>query len=120
MNDVLWVKIETTKGGREVWVIRGRIAQSVFEDIVANRVQQGYFRVDEVYWITPDYDDQGNDCGDKIVQYGEGDLDAHKGDLYLKVEHLISLAPIDGEMEIAKLQKKDQPHLSLVSPLHPK
>ncbi|WP_086930892.1 hypothetical protein [Agarilytica rhodophyticola] len=119
MEELMWVKIETTKGNDDIWSFKGQILKAVFEGIISNQLNEGYFKLDKVYWITTNYDDNGDEYGEKLYQYGKGNLKSHRGDTYLKIEHLVTIAPIDGEMELAKFQKDKGKTLSLVSPIRP-
>jgi len=65
----------------------------------------------------PEYDDNGNEAGETLLQYGKGDFFAYAGDLYLKIEHLVGIAPIDGDIELAKYADKDKNQLSVVVPI---
>lgn len=117
MKDLLWVKIETTKGTDDTWCFKGQIEKTVFNRIVSNKLSQGYFKLDNVYWIINQYDDDSNSQEDILYQYGKDKLDAYNGELFLRIEHLVSIAPIDGEKELARLNKNDRSHLSLVTPI---
>lgn len=117
MADVLWVKIETTKANDDIWSFKGKMERAVFERIIKNRMKSGYFRLDKVYWISSRYDDYGNEKGETLYQYGRENLQALRGDLYLKVEHVVSIAPIDGDMELARFNQPDKKTLCVVSPI---
>lgn len=119
MEDFVWVKIETTKANDDIWSFKGQLLKAVFEGIVSNRLTSGYFRLDKVYWVTVRYDEYGNEKGEKLHQYGKDKLEAYHGDLYLKIEHVVSIAPVNGEMELAKFNKDEVKHLSVVSPIRP-
>lgn len=119
MEDLVWIKIETTKSNDDVWSFKGQVLKAVFESIVSNQLTTGYFKLDKVYWVSANYDDEGNRKGESLYQYGKDKLKTHKGELYLKIEHLVSIAPIDGEMELASFKKNKAEHLSLVSPIRP-
>ncbi len=118
MEELIWVKIETTKANDNVWSFKGQMLNGVFEGIVSNQLTLGYFKLDKVYWIMQDYDDSDNQKGEKLYQYGKDKLKAYKGNLYLKIEHLVSIAPIDGEMELSEFKKDKENPLSLVTPIH--
>jgi len=117
MKEMIWVRIETTKGNEDIWSLKGQIECSVFDAIVNNCQATGYFKLSKVYWINTAYDDYGNAKGEKLYEYGKGKLAAYHGDLYLRVEHVVSIAPIDGESELARYRKKEEPPLSVVSPI---
>jgi len=117
MDELVWVKVETTKATDDVWSFSGKMLKAVFEGIINNQLTSGYFKLDKVYWVLNTYDDNGNEDGEKLYQYGKDKLKANKGELFLKVEHVVSIAPIDGEMELAKFNKTDEKPLSVVSPI---
>ncbi len=117
MNELVWVKIETTKSSDDIWTFKGQILKAVFEGIISNQLKQGYFKLENVYWIITEYDDYGEEKGRNLRQYGKGKLDALYGDLYLKIEQLVSLAPIDGEAELAKFNTQAKKALSVVTPI---
>ncbi len=117
MEELIWVKIETTKSNDDVWSFKGQILKGVLEGIISNQLMVGYFKLDKVYWISTKYDDYGNEKGEKLIQYGKDKLKAYEGPLYLKIEHLVSIAPIDGEMELARFKKGKENHLNLVTPI---
>ena len=119
MEELIWVKIETTKGNDDVWSFKGQLLKAVFDGIVSNQLTSGYFKLDKVYWITTSYSDDGEDLGENLYQYGKEKFKAYNGDLFLKIEHLVSIAPINGEMELAKFENKETKALSLVSPIRP-
>ena len=117
MNELMWVQIETTKSNDDVWVFKGQVLRAIFEGIISNQLTHGYFRLTNVYWIVTDYDDCGEEKGRSLRQYGKGQYDAHHGDLYLKIEQLVTLAPIDGEAELAKFTTQAKKSLSVVTPI---
>lgn len=120
MNDLVWVKIETTKGTTDgTWSLKGRILKAIFDAIISNQLLSGYFKLDDVYWVSMEYDDFGNEQGEKLYRYGLDKLKAYQGDLFLKIEHLVSIAPIDGELELAMFSKKEEKSLSVVRPIRP-
>lgn len=120
MEETIWVEIETTKSTDEVWTFKGQMQKVVFDGIVSNRLASGYLKLDKVYWIAGSYDENGNRVGDKLFEYGEGNkLKAYRGDMYLKIENLVSISPIDVVMDKARVKKPDEKHLSLVSPIKP-
>ena len=116
MNELVWVRIETTKSNDDVWSLKGQMLRAVFDGIISNQLTHGYFKLENVYWIVTDYDDCGNEKGETLYQYGRDKLKAYRGDLYLKVEHLVSVAPLDGEAELARFDS-DKNNLSLVTPI---
>lgn len=117
MEDLMWIKVETTKSNDDIWSFKGKVLRAVFEGIISNQLTSGYFKLDNVYWISAKYDDYGNWSRDTLHQYGKGQWASHYGELYLKIEHLVSIAPIDGEMELAKYQSLESNHLCVVSPI---
>ncbi|WP_018415654.1 hypothetical protein [Teredinibacter turnerae] len=117
MSETIWVKIETTKGNDDVWSFKGLMWQRDFEKITSNEQRDGYFQLNKVYWISTIYDDSGNSEEEKLYQYGKGKLEAFRGDLYLKVEHLVSIAPIDGASELERYQKRQNSPLRAVTPI---
>lgn len=117
MNGLSWVKIETTKSNDEIWSLKGLISEEIFKGIISNELESGYFKLDQVYWLSPKYDDYGNEQDEELYQYGKGKLKAYKGSLYLKIEHLVSIAPIDGEQELAMYDKAKEKSLSVVTPI---
>ena len=117
MNELIWVKIETTKSSDDVWTFKGQILRAVFEGIISNQLTNGYFKLSNVYWLVTEYDDYGEKTGTTLRQYGKGTLDALHGDLYLKIEQLVSLAPIDGEAELAKFNTQAKKALRVVTPI---
>lgn len=119
MEDLVWVKIETTKSNDDVWSLKGQILKAVLEGMVSNQLTIGYFKLAKVYWISNKYDEDGNKQGEQLCQYGKDKLKALKGDLYLRIEHVVSIAPLDGEMELASFKNTETKHLSLVSPIRP-
>lgn len=119
MENLLWVKIETTKAIDDIWSFKGQILKAVFEGIVSNQLTTGYFKLDKVYWTSTKYDEDGNAQGENLYQYGKDRLKAHRGELYLRIEHLVSIAPIHGEMELARFRKFEDNPLSLVVPIRP-
>ncbi len=117
MDELIWVKVETTKANDDVWWYKGQILKGVFEGIVSNHLATGYFKLDKVYWISQKYDDYGKHKGETLFQYGKDTLKVYEGALYLKIEHLVSIAPIDGEMELGKFDKNKDKPLKLVTPI---
>ena len=116
MDELIWIEVETTKSSDTVWLFKGKILQAVFEAIVTNKLKSGYFKLDNVYWTSTTYDDYGNAKGKKINQYGKEKWDAYEGSIYLKIEHLVSISPFDGEKDLAKFAEKKNP-LSVVRPI---
>ncbi|GAB1267763.1 hypothetical protein NBRC116493_10160 [Aurantivibrio infirmus] len=116
MEQLRCVKIETTKLNDNVWGYKGQILKAVFEGIVSNQLNAGYFKLDNVYWVSANYDDNGDEKEDQLFQFGKGKLNAYEGSLYLKIEHLVSIAPINGELELAKFNKDKVAYLNLVTP----
>lgn len=115
MENKLWIQVETTKSTDETWTFKGLIEQSVFDAITSNKVSSGYFKLERVYWISSFYDEHGNRKGDRLYEYGgEGRLKAFKGDLHLKVDDLVSLAPIDAEVDKARVKVANKEHLAAV------
>ena len=119
MEELLWVRIETTKSNDDIWSIKGQILKAIFDGMVSNQLTTGYFKLSKVYWIAATYDEEGNELEEKLYQYGQDKLEAYHGDLYLKIEHLVSIAPIDAERELTRFKKNEDKHLSLVSPIRP-
>lgn len=115
MEDLIWVKIETTKGNNDVWSFKGQVVKSIFENIVSGQLTSGFFKMQEVYWIVTNYSNDGSNQGKELYQYGKGELKAYRGDMYSRIDHLVTIAPIDGEMEIAQYDKDKGKHLSVVS-----
>ena len=119
MDELIWVRIETTKSNNDIWAFKGQISKEVFEGVVCNKLTSGYFKLEKVYWITTQYDDDGNELAEKLYRYGQDKLKAFAGHLYLRIEHLVSIAPIDGELELAEFLTPKQKPLSLVTPIRP-
>lgn len=119
MNELIWVKIETTKGNDDVWSFKGTLERAVFANIVSNQLTTGYIKLSDVYWTINRYDNKGDSIGEDLYQYGKGELSVYHGELYLKIDHLVSIAPINGEEEIAKFTKSEKKHLSVVTPIAP-
>lgn len=117
MEELVWVEVETTKANDSVWTFKGQILSAVFEAIVSNQLTSGYFKLDKVYWISSRYDDYRNKREEKLCQYGKDKLKAYKGNIYLRIEHLVSISPFDGEMELARFNKESESHLSVVTPI---
>lgn len=117
MENFVWVEIETTKANDSVWSFKGKMLKAVFEGIASNQLTVGYFKLDKVYWVSTKYDDYRNKKGDKLCQYGKDKLKVYKGDMYLRIEHVVSISPIDGELELSKFAKGEEKHLSLVTPI---
>ena len=115
MDELMWVEIETTKANDSIWSFKGQILKAVFEGIVSNQLTRGYFKLDKVYWLSTNYDYPRKGKDEKLHQYGKDKLNAYKGNIYLKIEHVVSISPLDGEMELSKFNK-DKP-LSLVTPI---
>jgi len=117
MKELMWIRIETNKSNDDLWSLKGQILKSDFERIVSNEMTSGYFRLERVYWISSALDEYGDNQEEKLYEYGKDNFKAYSGDLYLKAEHLISIAPIDGEMELERFRKTEEKPLSLVSPI---
>ncbi|TVZ37323.1 hypothetical protein P886_1664 [Alteromonadaceae bacterium 2753L.S.0a.02] len=117
MENTIWVQIETTKANDSVWSFKGEMSQRDFKAITDNRRSNGYFKLDKVYWISSSYDDCGNEKGGTLYQYGQENLRAFRGELYLRIEHLVSIAPIDAELDLESFKAAQQKHLSVVTPI---
>lgn len=120
MDNLIWVKVETTKATDDIWSFKGQLPSTVFDAILSNQLTRGFIKLDKVYWINTKYDDYGNEDGLELCEYGEkGRLEAYRGDLFLKVEHLVSIAPLDREIDVARFKGKEEKHLSVVCPIRP-
>lgn len=115
MEELIWVKIETNKGNDDVWSFKGQVIKSIFESIVSGQLTSGFFKMQQVYWIVHNYNDEGTKQGKELYQYGRGELKAYRGEMYSRIDHLVTIAPIDGEMELAQYDKEKGKHLSIVS-----
>ena len=49
MEELIWVKIETTKGSDDVWSFKGQVVKSIFESIVSGQLTSGFFKMKQVY-----------------------------------------------------------------------
>lgn len=117
MDKLIWVKIETTRGTDEIYSFKGQLLEAVFNSIVSNQVASDYIQLNKTYWISTSYDDDGNKVGEKLFEYGVTEhLKAYRGDIFLRIEHVVSIAPIDAEVDTAAF-KKQRDHLSVVSPI---
>ncbi len=117
MEQYIWVEFESNKSTDGIWTIKGQIQKSVFDGIVSNQLTKGYVKLDRVYWVSTQYDDYGDPDGQKLTKYGgEGKHKDYRGDIYLKVEHIISVSPIDGEAELARFEKEKVSPLRVVTP----
>ena len=120
MDTQIWVDIETTKSTDGLWTLKGQIQKTVFDGVISNQLTKGYIKLEKVYWTSSTYDEYGNPQGEKLTEYGgHGKLKDYLGDMYLKVEHIVSVSPIDGEAELARFKKAEEKHLSVVSPIKP-
>ena len=120
MENLVWVDIETTKATNRVVGYKGQIQKSVFEGIVSNQLTSGYIKLDKVYWTSAKYDDFGSPDGEELFQFGsKGNFIAYLGETFLKIEHLVSISPIDGEADLERFKKNAEKHLSVVSPIRP-
>ncbi len=117
MNTLIWVRLETTKGTGEIWTFKGQVLETVFTDVVSNNQTSGYFELHNTYWTSLSYDDEGNSLGETLFEYGGEDrLKPFNGSCFLKIEHVVSITPIDGEMDKARFKKPKNP-LSVVRPI---
>ncbi len=74
MNELVWIKVETTKSNDDVWFFKGQVLKAVFEGIISNQLTQGYFKLEKVYWTVTEYDADGNEKEKRLCQYGKEKL----------------------------------------------
>lgn len=37
MEDLIWIKVETTKSNDDIWSFKGKVLRAVFEGIISNQ-----------------------------------------------------------------------------------
>lgn len=118
MSTLVWVKIETNKAADDIWTFKGQMREEVFNAIISNQRTEGYFELLNTYWTAYEYDDNGNNLGEQIYEYGTtGRLKPYKGNCFLRVEHLVSITPLDGDMDKSRFKKHKRPK-GVVTPIH--
>ena len=96
--DDIWVEIETNKGTPNVNSYRGKLSKKNFEAILAQK--GGWVCLQESYWIAEYHDPQQNRMMAQGTLLGRDGIFAHfHGDTYLRIEHIVSVSPLDGEQD---------------------
>lgn len=90
-----WYEIETHKGSRQVVNYRGQCDAGVVERIVSGELSKGWLRMDTVYWAEEHWDDQQQFHQIVVRKYGrDGAYKNFDGTLYVRIEDLVSIAPL--------------------------
>ncbi len=103
----LWIKIETNKGTPEISSYRGKIRRSIFKALINNKLATGFIKLSNVYWTSVEWNENTETSEEHLTRYGKpGEYATFTGDLYLRVEHIDAVSPLDGPKDLRRFGKK--------------
>lgn len=103
-NDVVWIELETNKGGDSISCYRGNIRRYDFERIIGNDNDIGFIKVSSVYWTDYMWDEVSNVRREVVTRLGgSGKYECFSGVVYLRAEHIVSLYLIDGYEDMNRI-----------------
>lgn len=91
----IWVEITLEKSDDDFTSVRGQIKKSVLDEILDNRYEGFYFRLDKVHWVSEEDDDVTNKPFLKYYIYGHNaDLIGLNGTSYYRTEDIREISPL--------------------------
>jgi hypothetical protein len=93
-DDRVWVSLDYVRGG-QVTGFRGQMDAADLEAILAGGFTLPFVTLENVHWIESVWNDAERRSKIKVTVYGRhGTVRGHTGTLYLRPEHIASIAPL--------------------------
>lgn len=96
----VWVEMDVVKEQDVCSTYRGKIDKALLESILENRCTEKFFRLDNIHWLSEEYDEISDKTTIKYFIYGmQGDLMGLEGHSYFRVEDIREVAPLVKDYE---------------------
>ena len=104
LSDPIWVEIEVHEDDDGLNCYSGLASRELIEQIVNGSVdrERTFLRLDHMFWTKTNKETEWESASREVVEYGKGKNGNYKGSIYIRVDRIYLLSPLNGGADLQR------------------
>ncbi len=104
LSDPIWIEVEVHEDDDGLNCYSGLANKELIDKIVSGSVERDrtFLRLDHVFWTKTKKETEWGSATREVVEYGKGGNGNYKGSIYIRVDRIFLLSPLNGGAELQR------------------